>query len=480
MLRNRTESSRGLRIDRDEMHSRLPVMPGRASALILPVESQVRELDAKLFLACVAAERGFRVVMGSRAYIHHAMASLPRGVYLAKSMRRMSERMFDIIPKLGHAIVAWDEEGLVRFPDPFYYQRRLSAKALQNVQALLAWGPDDARAIRAFDGYPGCPIRVTGNPRIDLMRPELRGFFDGEVANIRARYGSFVLVNTNFSGLNHFHGGLSELKANITPGSGVERDPFMVGRAMFRTSILSHFQRLIPALSRLLPDHKVVVRPHPSESHELWRKLAQGLRNVEVVNEGNVTAWLLACKALVHNGCTTGVEAAILGTPAVAFQPVIDDIYDMELPNSVSHHAYDLKDVEKIVRSIVDGTVGARDEPEVRAILARHLGALEGRFAADRMIDALIEAGYGDRLPDRAPRSRETQARLHLLGRTWVKRFNRHRPGHRNNLAFHRHRFPGVGVGELTEKVERFTTQTSRFSGVRVGCLSEHIFTLDC
>jgi surface carbohydrate biosynthesis protein len=161
------------------------------------------------------------------------MGSLPRGVYLAKSMRQMSERMFGIIPKLGHSIVAWDEEGLVRFPDPFYYQRRLSAKALQNVDALLAWGPDDARAFSAYPGYPGCPIRVTGNPRIDLIRPELRGFFDSEVAEIRARHGKFVLVNTNFSGLNHFHDGLSELKRNLTPGSGVEPDPFMVGRACF-------------------------------------------------------------------------------------------------------------------------------------------------------------------------------------------------------------------------------------------------------
>ena len=35
-----------------------------ASTLIVPVETQVRELDAKLLLSCVAAERGFPVIMG--------------------------------------------------------------------------------------------------------------------------------------------------------------------------------------------------------------------------------------------------------------------------------------------------------------------------------------------------------------------------------------------------------------------------------
>jgi surface carbohydrate biosynthesis protein len=453
-------------------------MSEKRSTLIIPVESQVRELDAKLLLACAAAERGFPVVMGSRAYVHHAMASFPKGVYLAKSMRKMSDRMFGIISKLGHEIVAWDEEGLVRFPDRFYYQRRLSAKALRNVQILLAWGNDDARAFRAFEGYPGCPIHVTGNPRIDLMRAALRPSFDPEVQEIRARYGDFVLVNTNFSGLNHFHDGLSELKWNLEPEDEVVADPFMAGRAAFRNEILGHFKQLVPALSRLLPDHTVVVRPHPSENHQLWRDVAQGLDNVEVVNEGNVHPWVIASKALIHNGCTTAVEAAILGTPAVAFQPVTDDTYDMILPNSLSHHACDLTDVEKTVRAIVDGALGVRDDPEVAEILAEHVAALDGPLAADRMIDVLVDAGYLARLPARQSWIRRLEGRMHLALRTAVKRRNRHRPGHRNNVEFHRHRFPGVSADELREKIERFAQRLGRFEDVRVEQIDDYLFTL--
>ena len=58
-------------------------MSNSASTLIIPVENQVRELDAKLLLSCVAAERGFPVILGSRAFVHFEVASLPRGVYLA-------------------------------------------------------------------------------------------------------------------------------------------------------------------------------------------------------------------------------------------------------------------------------------------------------------------------------------------------------------------------------------------------------------
>jgi surface carbohydrate biosynthesis protein len=454
------------------------VMSAQRSILIIPVESQVRELDAKLLLACVAAERGFPVVMGSRAFVHHEMAAFPKGLYLAKSMRKMSDRMFDIISKLGHEIVAWDEEGLVRFPDRFYYQRRLSAKALRNVKILFSWGPDDARAFRAFEGYHGCPIHVTGNPRVDLMRPEVRGYFDEEVGHIRARYGEFVLVNTNFSGLNHFHDGLSELKRNLEPKGGVVKDPFMAGRAAFRNAIFGHFKQLIPALSEGLPDCRIVLRPHPSENHRFWQDAARGLDNVEVVARGNVYPWVIASTALIHNGCTTAVEAAVLGTPAVAFQPTTDDTYDMHLPNSLSHHAFDLKDVQKTVRSIVDGELGVRDDPEVREILEQHVAALDGPLAADRMIDVLEAAGFKNRLPDRPSWFRQVEARVHLLGRTAVKQINRHRPGHRNNLEFHHHRFPGVTTGELREKIDRFSRQLGRFKDLRVEQISEHIFAI--
>ena len=50
-------------------------------------------------------------------------------------------------------------------------------------------------------------------------------------------------------------------------------------------------------------------------------------------------------------------------------------------------------------------------------ILARHVAALDGRLAADRMIDVLEEAGYLSRLPGaREPGLAELEARIHLAG----------------------------------------------------------------
>ena len=121
---------------------------------------------------------------------------------------------------------------------------------------------------------------------------------------------------------------------------------------------------------------------------------------------------------------------------------------------------------------------GDRDDPEVAEILAEHVAALDGPLAADRMIDVLVDAGYLARLPAQQSWIRRLEGRMHLALRTAVKRRNRHRPGHRNNVEFHRHRFPGVSANELREKIARFSQRLGRFEGVRVEQIDDHLFTL--
>jgi len=97
--------------------------------LIIPVENQVRELDPKLLLACIAVQRGFRVIIGSHREIDLRIASLPRSLYLNKSMTDRNLAMFRIMRNIGHEIVTWDEEALVHLPPETYYSRRLSPVA---------------------------------------------------------------------------------------------------------------------------------------------------------------------------------------------------------------------------------------------------------------------------------------------------------------------------------------------------------------
>ena len=157
--------------------------------LLMPVENQVRELDSKILLACIAARRGFSSYIGSRREIHFNITSFPQSIYLSKSITAASDMMFRIMRSLGHEVVAWDEEALVHLPPETYYSRRLSAKAMSYVSHFLAWGEDNADLWRQYPHFPrGARIHVTGNPRNDLLRPEIRPFYTDDVTGIRRRY----------------------------------------------------------------------------------------------------------------------------------------------------------------------------------------------------------------------------------------------------------------------------------------------------
>ena len=168
-------------------------MTSRKPPLIIPVEEQSREFDAKLLLGCVVAESGRTAIVGSRREIHIRAADLPPGLYFSKSFRPVSRRMFRILRDLGFEIIACDVEGLLPYPDDLYFERRISDETLAMISDFFAWGPENDALFRRCPGYTGAPIHVTGNPRVDLMREDVRGFFDPEVERLRAEVGRFMV-----------------------------------------------------------------------------------------------------------------------------------------------------------------------------------------------------------------------------------------------------------------------------------------------
>lgn len=453
-------------------------MKDNASTLIVPVESQVREMDAKLLLSCVAAERGFPVIMGSRAFVHFKLDAIRRGVYLAKSMRRPSIRVFGILRQLGHDIVAWDEEGLLREPDPEYYRWRLAPETVRRASRLLAWGREDAETLRNYPHYPGTPIDITGNPRIDLMRRELRAYYQPMVDEIRGRYGEFVLVNTNFSKVNHFFTDLSPLKKALETGGREKVDPFDREWGRHKMALFERFREMLPELCAALPGTTVVVRPHPAENHAPWLAAADRCANLRVANEGSVIPWLMAARVLIANSCTTQVEAAVLGTPSISYRPVRNDAVDHRLPNAVSRCAQSPEELCRLSAAVVAGDLGAVEDERRRELLDPHIAALDGRLAADRMIDVLESAGYLRKRPPAGPLGEHLRGWCHNRLRTLVKHVNMRRPGHRNHIAYHRHRWPDITVDEVRRRVARLGAVLNRFGSVRVRAHGRHLFRI--
>jgi len=462
-------------------------MTRQPASLIVPVENQVRELDPKLLLACAAAERGFQVFLGSRTRVDFRIASFPRGIYLSKSMTPRSAKMFRIMGKLGHEIAALDEEGLVYHSAEEYYARRVSDATLGMITTLFAWGDQSAELLRSHPGFPGTPIFATGNPRIDLLRPELRPYFGAEIRRIRERLGPFVLLNTNFSKVNAYFPRMNLLVPPANPGElpelgaagiGLPR-AFAEGLAAHKRAIFEHFREMIPVLHDALPEHQIVVRPHPSENREPWKLVAKDLERVHVIHEGNVIPWLAASEALIHNGCTTGIEAFVMEKPALSYRPVTADVFDLELPNALSQQCFDLDELRDTLRDVLTGKAGCRHTDEQRRLIDRQLTAREGALAADRIADVFEQRAAALGRTPRPSAGQRLRGRLAAAQRSLVKRHIKARvPQHRNNPDYQRNRYQGVSLDELRARIERLAGCLGRFRGLRVEGVAEHIYRI--
>lgn len=460
---------------------------GRKPPLIIPVENQVRELDPKLLLAIYAARRGFPSVIGNLREVDLRIASFPRSIYLCKSMTERNLKVFEILRRLGHAIVSWDEEALVHLPDEIYYSRRLSPVALAYLSHLFAWGEENARLWRCYPGMPeGLPIHITGNPRSDLLRPGLLPFYQEEADQIRREHGNFILMNTNFNHVNAFYGA-QNLFVPVPEGESPKFGKAGVGMTLeFATAlrdqkqaVFEAFQDLIPALDQAFPDHNIVVRPHPTEGQDVYTEIAGRCSRVRVTNQGNVVPWLMSASALVHNGCTTGVEAFAMGVPAVSYRPRVDERIDdgfYRLPHGVSHQCFDLPSVIEVLTEVFDGRTGAADGRERRELFDHYMVALDGPTACERIVDVVESvAGSGAELPRASLADRLTGWGM-ANGRRAIKRWKVMLPWLWERARFYRHRYPEVSVEEVRDKVARFERLIGEEEPVRVRQMAGGIF----
>jgi surface carbohydrate biosynthesis protein len=457
------------------------------TSLILPVENQVRELDAKLLLALIAARRGFASILGDLREVDLRVTAFPASIYLCKSMTARNLEVFRILRSLGHEIVSWDEEALVHLPDPIYYSRRLDPESLACLTRLFAWGEENADLWRRYPSMPDpMPIDITGNPRGDLLRPELLSFYRAEAEAIRREHGPYLLVNTNFNHVNAFYA-----KQNLF------YQPSRVGRARFgkagvgmtrefaerlrdqKQAVFEAFQKLIPILDRAFPRHAIVVRPHPTESQEIYRQIGASCERVHVTNERNVVPWLTGATAMVHNGCTTGVEAFALGVPAISYRPRVDPAIDdsfYRLPHALSHQCFDPDTLIGMLHDVVAGKLGAAVGAERQALIDRHVTGLVGPSACERIVSVL----QGMRAQGRAsppPSSADALiGRVRASVRRLAQSARLELPGSRVRSKFYRHRYPSLPLEHVREKLARFERLLGEGPPVEVSPISETLF----
>jgi hypothetical protein len=226
-----------------------------------------------------------------------------------------------------------------------------------------------------------------------------------------------------------------------------------------KQAIFEHFQKMIPTLEDAFPDYTIIVRPHQVESQDIYLQIAKGCQRVQVTNKGNVVPWLMACKAVILNGCTTSVEAYAMGVAALSYRPTVNEYYDYgfyRLPNMLSHQCFDFEELKQTLKKTLAGELDSGDGDERQALINHHLAAQDGPLACERIIDVLETAADGlSKLP-MPPLKDRLEGWFKVTKRRLRRRSKLRAADADRSLAHHNKKNPEISINEMRARTARF------------------------
>jgi surface carbohydrate biosynthesis protein len=369
--------------------------PKPAKIFYFPMEMASRELDSRLLLAAIAASHGFEVVLGQKWLIERNIEYMTPGVYLSKTLTVRDAKMLQRAKAAGYITAAIDEEipGLIVHDRKFWW---VSRAAVDATDLIFLPGTYNSSAFASVFGLEEGRVRRASNPRWDLLREELRPVFADEVADLKRRYGDFILVNSNLGLTNSRKGDARQMIQGLIDQGKIDANDTDLLRDLNDIVAMEESNRasliaLMPEMARRFPDHRIILRPHPSEIVENWHAWIGGHDRVEVVREGAAVSWILAAHLLVHTNCTTGVEAVALDKPSICLvsENPANRRYLANIVNPVTTSVGDT--IGEIERVLADPQHCYSDN--MIACFRDSMSFEEKRLGAETIIDEIVAAG---------------------------------------------------------------------------------------
>jgi hypothetical protein len=250
--------------------------------ITLSIETKVREFPGKVLLSCFLAEKGFRVILtNDRKY--DKVIDENSWLFIDRNTFASRKSFFKNLRRSNIDIACLDEEGIV-WANPLIYLRRLSKESLNHTSLFFTWGKKQSDLVNQLKETTR--VVESGNPRMDLLRPELRGIYQDQVDDLKEKYGDFVLIVSNFAWNNHYY--VNGEKEN------------------------------------------------PSETYLKLLRHQGHIQNKE--------------DEQYHNSCTSGVLAALVNRKSIAYMPFHNNKFEHEFPNDVSAKAYTHEEVLDLVK----------------------------------------------------------------------------------------------------------------------------------
>ena len=324
--------------------------------IYLHLEVSVRELDSKLLQGVIAASRGHEVIISDEESIVKGLERkfLKPGIFHTKSLTPGIKTQKHIkLKNIGCKITSIDEEGgLVDYGYKRFASYRYSNKTINTASAVFTWGSEDYKTLKKVYPKHSKKIHLTGSPRADLWKPIFLNYW---IENSKKKQKKpFLLIPTNTAPFSVRH--INErIRSYQKGGEYFLRDSTFIKRVLGRESeqfkLISHFIEAVKHLAYKNKNYDVILRPHPSDNLETWKILLGKIPNVGVNRDGGVSLWIKNSFAIMHNGCTTALEASFFKKPIITYSPFRAD-FARKLANDLGEKVTSLYQLKKKVDEV--------------------------------------------------------------------------------------------------------------------------------
>ena len=217
-------------------------------------------------------------------------------------------------------------------------------------------------------------VIIVGNPRFDLLRPEYAIIFKHFSDKLQSKWGRYVLINTNFvaGNFNRYYRSLYLQVSKEIQG---------YSRRLFK-----FYREMVIKLSKKFPDIIFILRPHPGEDHANWKKAFKEYSNIKVLYERSAVDWIYGALVVIHNSCTTGIEAWTLDKPVLRYNPEPEKKYEMDLANKFGYNCSSVADLEILIKKALNGELKGTFNEQL-SIAKPFIENVSGKFSWERIMN---------------------------------------------------------------------------------------------
>lgn len=440
--------------------------------IFFPIETLNRELDFRLLMAVVLADQNFIFYIGQHDLVFATTKHCSGGVYVGKNifLRRSGRDDGHRLKELKSrsiGIVYLHEEGAVFAGREDNWKSALNSQYDINLfspkDVVCVWGKFQAEHDRSRAVDKNLRIVVTGHPRFDLYKPNWSSFFAPERDRLIGELKAYVLISGNYGVSNHGIG-LGHIFSDagnynvIDPVARLKRVGFYSYTARQQISIVE----LVHNLAVRFPELNFVFRAHPSENEEYYKIVFNGVKNIIVRRDGPIGGWILGAKALIHDGCSTAVEAWLAEVPVINFKPFDSEEHQIFLPNQIGIRAKTEAQVENALVDILSNKSASKFEvpPDVKDLFENFVSDSVERFREE----VLFAASAVDE--DRVVHPKPLRIQLEYLKESikvgMLKIYSLFDKEKAKKLTYHQAKYYGFDKPVIAEKIKRLETITGK------------------